>query len=141
MNRKSVSESSFFNPRALIGFVPRSIGLLLVVLGLIAFPNSSALATQCEEVVFSEDGYTPDTIYVSLSTGTSGATIFVRYSHIGPPPNPTHNGSTPTNGTGTWVGPYFEVPYGTRLYIKALAYKAGFTDSIVTSYWVDNSGD
>lgn len=126
--------------RGLIGFAPSSIGILLALLVFVAFPSSSALATQCEEVYFEETGYTPNTIYVSLSTGTSGATIFVKWSKWAPPGNPTHSGSTPTNGTSTWVGPYFVVPYGERLYIKALAYKAGFTDSIVTEHWVDNSG-
>jgi hypothetical protein len=126
--------------RGLIGFVPHSIGILLALLVLVAFPSASARADQCDEVVFEESGGTPDTIYVSLSTGTSGATIFVKWSQWAPPGDPTHNGSTPTNGTSTWVGPYFVVPYGQRLYIKALSYKEGFSDSIVTEHWVDNSG-
>lgn len=126
--------------RGLIGFAPSSIGILLALLVFVAFPSSSALATQCEEVYYEETGFTPNTIQVTLNTDTSGATIFVRYSYVAPPPNPTHNGSQGTNGTGAWQGGYFPVYYGQRLYIKALAYKAGFTDSAITEYWVDNSG-
>jgi hypothetical protein len=138
MKKESVSESSF-TPRGLIRFVPSSIGILLAILVFVAFPSSSALATQCEEVEFTETGYCCiHNINVSLSTGTSGATIFVTYSQWGTPATPTHNGSTPTGTTSTWVGPNFVVQPGGRLYIKALAYKAGFTDSIVTEHLVEN---
>ena len=127
-------------PRGLIRFVPSSIGILLAVLVFVAFPSSSARATQCDVVEFDETGYTPNTIYVSLSTATPGATIFVKWSTTAPVTDPTHNGSTGTNGTSTWVGPNFVVPYHSRLFIKAIAYKAGFTDSAVVEYWVDNTG-
>jgi hypothetical protein len=126
--------------RGLIRFLPSSIGILLAVLVFVAFPSSSARATQCDVVEFDETGYTPNTIYVSLSTATSGATIFVKWSTTAPVGDPTHNGGTGTNGTSVWVGPNFVVPYHSRLYIKALAYKEGFTDSAVIEYWVDNSG-
>lgn len=130
-----------FSSRGLIGFVPSSIGLLLALLVFLAFPSSSALATQCEEVYYEETGLTPNTIYVYLYCDTPGSTIFVKYSPSAPPSNPTHdiygNG---TNGTGAWQGGYFTVPYTTRLFIKALCYKAGLTDSAVTEHWVDNSG-
>ena len=125
--------------RGLIRFVPSSIGILLAVLVFVAFPSSSARATQCDVVEFEETGECcRDNIYVSLSTATSGATIFVTWNTTYPPANPTHNGSTPTGTTSTWVGPQFVVPPGGRLYIKALAYKAGFTDSAVTEYSVEN---
>jgi hypothetical protein len=125
--------------RGLVRFVPSSIGILLAVLVFVAFPSSSALADQCAVVEFEETGYCCiHNIYVSLSTATSGATIFVTWNTTYPPATPTHNGSTPTGTTSTWVGPYFNVPPGGRLHIKALAYKAGFTDSAVTEYLVEN---
>lgn len=125
--------------RGLIRFVPSSIGILLAILVFVAFPSSSAFATQCEEVEFNETGNCCiHNIYVSLSTGTSGATIFVTYSQWGTPATPTHNGSTPTGTTSTWVGPNFVVPPGGRLYIKAIAYKAGFTDSVVSEHLTEN---
>ena len=137
MTTESVSKSSF-TPRSLIGFVPRSIGILLTVLAV--FIGPSAFATQCEEVTFEETGYCcAHPIYVSLHTDTSGATIFVTWrTDYAPAADPTHNGSTPTGQTSTWVGPYFNVPPGGRLYIKALAYKAGFADSVITEYSVEN---
>lgn len=123
----------------LVRFVPSSIGILLAVLAFVAFPSSSALADQCAVVEFHETGYCCiHNIYVSLSTATSGATIFVTSSTTYPPADPTHDGSTPTGTTSTWVGPNFVVPPNGRLHIKALAYKAGFTDSAVTEYLVEN---
>jgi len=129
------------NSRGLIRFLPSSIAILLALLVFVAFPSTSALATQCDEVTFTENGFYPHNTYVSLSTGTSGATIFVTWNIYYPPGDPTHSGSTPTGSTSTWVGPNFVVPPGQRLFIKALAYKSGFTDSIVTEYWVDNTGN
>lgn len=125
--------------RGLIRFVPSSVGILLALLVFVAFPSSSALADQCAVVEFEETGYCCiHPIYVSLSTATSGATIFVTWNSTYPPANPTHNGSTPTGTTSTWVGPNFVVYPGGRLHIKAIAYKAGFTDSAVTEYLVEN---
>jgi hypothetical protein len=137
MTKESVSGSSF-TPRTLIGFVPASVGLLLALVVFIAFPRS-ARADQCAVVEYEETGLCcRHNIYVSLSTATSGATIFVTYSSTYSPADPTHNGSTPTGTTSTWVGPNFVVPPGGRLEIKAIAYKAGFTDSAVTDYLVEN---
>lgn len=125
--------------RGLVRIVPSSIGILLAVLVFVAFPSSSARADQCAVVEYEETGLCcSHPIYVSLSTATSGATIFVTWRTDFPPGNPTHNGSSPTGSTSIWVGPYFQVPPGGRLYIKALAYKAGFTDSAVTEYTVEN---
>jgi hypothetical protein len=137
MTKESVSGSSFI-PRALIGFVPSSVGLLLALVVFIAFPRS-ARADQCAVVEYEETGLCcRHNIYVSLSTATSGATIFVTYNSTYSPADPTHNGSTPTGTTSTWVGPQFVIPPGGRLEIKAIAYKAGFTDSAVTDYLVEN---
>lgn len=125
--------------RGLIRFVPSSIGILLALLVFVAFPSSSALADQCAVVEFHETGYCClHNIYVSLSTATSGATIFVTSSTTYPPADPTHNGSTPTGTTSTWVGPNFVVTPDHRLHIKAIAYKAGFTDSVVTEDLVED---
>jgi hypothetical protein len=137
MNKESVSGS--FTSRRLIGFVPSSVGILLALVVFVAFPSSS-LADQCAVVEYEETGYCcAHPIYVSLSTATSGATIFVTWrTDTAPAATPTHNGSTPTGQTSTWVGPFFNVPPGGRLYIKALAYKAGFTDSDITEYSVEN---
>jgi hypothetical protein len=138
-NRKNPMTTESLSSRGLIRFVPSSIGILLAVLAFVAFPSSSARATQCDVVEFEETGYCcRHNIYVSLSTATSGATIFVTWNSTYSPADPTHNGSTPTGTTSTWVGPNFVVPPGGRLEIKAIAYKAGFTDSAVTDYLVEN---
>jgi hypothetical protein len=105
----------------------------------VAFPSSSARADQCAAVEFHETGNCCiHNIYVSLSTATSGATIFVTSSTTYPPPDPTHNGSTPTGQTSVWVGPNYVVTPNNRLHIKAIAYKAGFTDSVVTEDLVED---
>jgi hypothetical protein len=125
--------------RGVIRFVPSSIGILLAVLAFVAFPSSSALADQCAVVEFEETGLCcSHPIYVTLSTATSGATIFVTSSTTYPPADPTHNGSTPTGTTSVWGGGSFVVGPGGRLHIKAIAYKAGFTDSAVTEDLVEN---
>jgi hypothetical protein len=125
--------------RGLVRFIPSSIGILLAVLVFVAFPSSSALADQCAVVEFEETGFCCiHPIHVSLSTATSGAIIFVTYNATYPPADPTHNGSTPTGTTSIWGGGYFTVGPGGRLDIKAIAYKAGFTDSAVTEDLVEN---
>ncbi len=49
MKNESVSSGGSLRPRALIGFVPRPICILLaLLLVFVAFPSSSALAVQCE---------------------------------------------------------------------------------------------
>src|SRR5688572_32906972 len=129
MNKKSVS----FNPRALIGFVPRSLGcLLLLILGLIAFPNSSAHAVQCAEVTFEETGY-PGTVYVSMYTETEGATIFFVHNYYQMPYGyyPSHTGSSPAYGTHVYNPSYpFVVMSNVNGFFKAIAWKSGVcTDS------------
>jgi hypothetical protein len=68
------------------------------------------------------------------------ATIFFTMGTTGYAADPTHSGSTPTGGTYTYPGTPLNVATGMKLYIKALAYKAGMTDSVVTSFLADNSG-
>lgn len=139
IERTPMTKQSLNSP-GLIRFVPSSIGILLAILVFVAFPSSSAFATQCEEVEFTETGNCCiHNIYVSLSTGTSGATIFVTYSQWGPPATPTHNESTPGYGTQVYNPMYpIVVMPGNRMYFKAIAYKAGFTDSVVAEHLVEN---
>ena len=121
--------------RGLIRFAPSSIGILLALLVFVAFPSSSALATQCEPVYFDETGGTY--IYVSMFTDTAGAIIFFKTSPYAFPGNPTHTGSTAGPGTQVYnpMYPFVVVPWS-NMYFKALAYKAGFTDSVFTEYSV-----
>jgi len=121
-----------------IGFLLRRAVALLTLLALVVFPSSSALATQVDDVEFAESGHYPHTIFVTLSSTTSGATIFYTIGQYWYADDPTHNGSTPIN-----CQVYFTpigVPAGTRRFIKAVAYKSGMTDSNVTLYEVDNTG-
>jgi len=112
----------------------------MAVVGLIAFASSSALATQAEPVEFSESGNYPNTIYVYLSTATSGATIFATVGNYFIPANPTHNGGTPTGTTFICTAPIL-VFSGQHKWIKAVAYRSDLTDSGVSIYEVDNSGN
>lgn len=88
--------------------------------------------SQVAAVDFTLGGGYPEPMQVGMTTATSGATIF--YTHGLNPnniPNPTHSGGTP--GTGTFVySPYVIVPPGQRWYFRALGYKAGMTDSVIT---------
>src|SRR5205814_3046451 len=74
-----------------------------------------------------------------MSTPTSGATIFYTLGTVGYPADPTHNGSTATNGTMTYSGSPMGINNGQHRWFKALAYKDGMIDSAVNSYEVDNS--
>jgi hypothetical protein len=60
-----------------------------------------------------------------MSTPSSGATIFYTVGTVAYPADPTHNGSTATNGTLTYSGSPIEVINGRHRWFKALAYKAG----------------
>jgi hypothetical protein len=128
---KNESRSS----RSLIHLGHSSIGILLALLVFVAFPSSSALATQCEPVYFEETGGTY--IYVSMFSDTAGATIFFKTSPYAPPGNPTHTGGTAGPGTQVYnpMYPFVVVPWS-NMYFRAVAYKAGFTDSVFTEYSV-----
>lgn len=136
MKKQSVSS----NPPCLNRFGFCSAGILLALFLFVAFPISSARADDVSPVDFTETGHYPNLIQVFMSTATSGATIFYTVSSIQPPSNPTHNGSTPTGSTYVYTGPY-NVSIGFHRYFKAIAYKAGMTDSIVTWHDVHNTGD
>lgn len=138
MKKISVSESAFFNPRALIGFGFGAIGLLLAVLGLVAFPSSSARATStCSDVQFTEylEGYSD--MYVEMSSDP-GCTIFATVNSYSYPSDPTHNGGTQTGITWIYIHEY-NVPVHQKRYFKALAYISGAPDSGITSYEADNT--
>lgn len=120
-----------------VGFVLRRAVALLALLALVVFPSSSALATQVDDVEFSESG-NPNTVFVTLSSGTSGATIFYTVGQYWFAADPIHNGSTPIN-CQVYYTP-IGVPVGQRRYIKAVAYKSGMTDSNITIYVADNTG-
>jgi hypothetical protein len=120
---------------------PRGIAATLIaVVALIAFASSSALAEQCAAVEFTEDGWYPYTIYVYATTATSGATIFATMGNGYIPANPTHNGGTPTGSTFI-CGGTFAVFAGQHKWFKAIAYKAGMTDSDLSIYEVDNTAN
>lgn len=120
----------------------RPLATLLAVLALMAYAASSALATQCEPVEFTEDGHTyPQTIYVFATTPTTGATIIATMGNHFIPANPTHGANcNPTNGSFI-CGGTFAVFSGDNKWFKAIACKDGMTDSAMEIYNVDNSGN
>ena len=70
---------------------------------------------------------------VFMTCGTSGAIIFYTSGTNGCT-TPTHNGANPTGSTLVYNpgNPPF-IHFGTARYFKAVAYKAGFTDSLITA--------
>lgn len=135
MKNTSASESTCIRPRALLGFLPYSIGVFLALLVFVAFPSSSALAApKCKIVEFSTYGY-GGYINVSMTTATPSPYI-IFYTTNGAAP--THNGPTPTGSTHIFTS-YVEVDYGTEVYFRALAYKASpYIDSDITDLDVCN---
>lgn len=103
---------------------------------------TTARADQVDAVEFSDDAPAPQGAHVQLSCSTPGAIIFYKINSFNYPGNPTHSGSTPTNGTGIYNPSTggFRVSWGSRLYIKAVAYVNGMTDSVIVSYVSDNTG-
>jgi hypothetical protein len=139
MTVKSPAESALFNPRALIGLGFSAVGLLLALLGFLAFPSSSALASpQCSEVEFNvyEESY--GDMYVEM-TSDAGCTIFATVGVYGYPSDPTHSGGTPTGSTFI-VTHDLPVPLHQKRYIKALAYQPSpYVDSAITWVEADNT--
>jgi RHS repeat-associated protein len=91
-------------------------------------PTPTPNPNQCAPVTFSDDGNRD----ISMSTTTSGATIF--YTTDGSAP--THNGATATGTTQVYTGPA-RVPNCVVTTFNALAYKSGYSDSNVSSYDAD----
>lgn len=114
--------------------------LFCAMLALITVPATSAQAQQVDNVEFTESDHYPHTVWLTLSTTTPGATIFYRTNGLACPADPTHSGSTPTNGTNVYTGSPIPVAAGSVRFVKAVAYKAGMTDSIILCYQADNSG-
>jgi hypothetical protein len=117
----------------------RSIGVLMALLVFVALPNS-VLANPC--------GGPPHDPYCELYYGTgtnlflelgtdcpTGATIF--YTRTTNQPNyvdPTHSGTTPGYLTYSCpIGTKIPIPYGSTIYIRALAWRVEFGDSGVTA--------
>jgi len=140
MKKEIVSQSTSQKSARQMRGARRPVATFMAVVALIAAVSSSALATQAEPVVFTESGSYPNTIYVYATTATSGATIFATMGNYFIPADPTHNGDTPT-GTTFICGGTFAVFAGQYKHFKALAYKAGMTDSSISYYEVDNSGN
>jgi hypothetical protein len=140
---KSPAQSAFLNPRAIIGLGFSAIGLLLALLGFLAFPSSAlATPTTCADVEFTEvPGEDYGELYVQMSTDNPSCTIYYTVNAYNWPPSPTHssaiyNPSHIPNYQGLGV------PFGQRRYYKALAYIFGAVpaDSGITAYVADNSG-
>ena len=94
---------------------------------------------QCSRIDFTTaGGGVQTTMQVYISTATGGATIFYTVANSNPPA-PTHTGSTPTGSTLVYSGP-ISVDWQVYEEFKAIAYKAGMTDSNVTSFVADNRG-
>jgi len=120
--------------------VVRSIGVLLALLVFIALP-SPLLAEVCGTCYEPQCGLyygPPKVLYLELETECpSAATIFYTKT-INTPNNtaPCHNGPDACPGSGTYScpnGTLISIPYGSTIYIQALAYKSGLNDSGVTA--------
>ena len=135
---------AFARPRVLWGLGVSSLVALVATIILTSFPPSSARADQVASVDISDDSPHPGHATITMSTATSGATIFYTVSHFSSPPDPTHTGTTPGPGTtkyyNAWTVPYM-AGINSVWYIKAIAYKAGLTDSDVSFDYCDNTGN
>ena len=111
----------------------RSLGALAVLV-LVAFPSSSAKATQCDDVdVYYEYGG-PTGILVGMDTITPTPCI-IFYTTNGQ--DPTHYGSTPGSGTLIFYGD-IPIPYMQWRYFRAICYKEDYTDSNITYFDISN---
>jgi hypothetical protein len=111
----------------------RSLGAL-ALLALVAFPSSTALATQCDEVDIYYEYGGPTGILVGMDTATPTPCI-IFYTTNGQ--NPTHTGSTPGANTLIFYGD-IPIPYGQWRYFRALCYKASYTDSGIIYFDISN---
>lgn len=112
-----------------------SIGALALFV-LVAFPTASARADACDDVYFELYYGTGNDISLELSVDNpTGATIFYTctfntYNNY----TPTHSGTTPGAHTSYFSsGSKIHIPYGSTIYINALAWKSGWDDSGVGS--------
>jgi hypothetical protein len=135
MNKTSVRQSAFFNPRALLGFGFGALGLLLGLAAFIVLPKQSAWATPspCTSVAYSESsGPVRDSVYVSMESHHAGTmtqcTIYYTVDSV-LPPDPTHS-------SAVYTGPY-AVFHGQPRYFKAFGHAllANPEDSPITSWY------
>ena len=141
MKTKSVSESTFVNPRPpLIGRFSCLIGVLLALLLLVALPSSPAYAIpQCGDVSIAWYYYGSNGIAYELSVSPIECTIYVTTNlDTGYPGNPSWLYTNP--GQGNPISPTFVlggdigIPYGHTLYIKAKAWQPGWAESRNVAY-------
>ena len=115
----------------------RSLGVLLALLVYVALP-SSVLADHgpCDDVYIELYYGTGTDLALELSVDNpTGATIFYTMT-LNQPDNtdPTHNGATPGTGTSYFAsGSKLHIPYGQTLYVRAIAWKSGWEDSVNVS--------
>lgn len=141
MKKEIVSQSTSQKSARKMRGARRPMATLIAVFALIACASSSAFATQCEPAEFNESGDSyPHVIYIYVTTATPGAIIFATVGNHFIPLDPTHSGSHET-GTTFRCGGTFAVFAGDYKHIKCIVYKAGMTDSAMTTYDLDNSGN
>lgn len=144
MKKEIVSQSTSQKPARKMRGALRLVATLMAVFALIACASSSALAEgkQLQPVQFEEDGHTyPQTIYVFATTSSEGATILVTEGNGYIPVNPTHGANCSPIYPTDICGGTIAVFAGQYKHIKAIACKVGRTDSVMTTYSVDNSGN
>ena len=137
MNTRSVPRSvpkfAFFSSRGLFGFGFSAIGVLLAVLGFVAFPTSSASASQgqCGDVSISWYYGPGATIYYDLAVSPSTCTIYVTTKlDTGYPDDPSwYSNGSPISPTFIFSSD-ISIPYGHTMYIKAQAWQPNWTKSV-----------
>jgi hypothetical protein len=117
--------------------VVRSIGVLVALLVFVSLPTS--LLAVCYPAHDPQCGLyygPPKVLYLELETDCpANATIFYTMT-INQPNNtdPCHNGATPCSGTYSCPnGTLISIPYGSTIYIRALAWRSDTVDSGVTA--------
>lgn len=140
MRKNIVSQSTSQESSRKMRGAHRPVATLMAVIALLAFASSSALASPCEPAEFSESGGFPATAYIYVTTATPGATIFATVGNHFIPANPTHSGGTPTGSTFICGGTIAVFVHDYK-YVKCVVYKAGMTDSAMTQYSLDNTGN
>jgi hypothetical protein len=140
MKKEIVSQSTSQKSASKMRGALQPVATLMAVFALVACAASSALATQCEPCEFSESGGFPSTAYIYVTTATPGATMFATVGNHFIPVNPVHSGGSSTSPTFI-CGGTFAVFVGDYKHVKCVVYKAGMTDSAMTSYDLDNTGN
>ncbi len=116
----------------------RSTAALLALLVFIAFPSSTARASQgqCGDVDINVGYGSPGQMYFALEVSPSDCVIYVTTSLNNPIfPDPSRSGTTPISPTFTVSsGAQIYIPYYYTRYIKAFAYKSLWTQSVNLSF-------